>query len=87
MTGLHVQFSVKLLLFLVRILFLGLRKIAGLDFECVGFLRKIFLDLIFVGDKVVKKGLVFLVLVFMFGIGGELVGLGIGDVLGGFLER
>lgn len=87
MTGLHVQFSVKLLLFLVRILCLGLRKIAGLDFECVGLLRKIFLDLIFVGDEVVEKGLVFLVLVFMFGIGGELVGLGIGDVLGGFLER
>lgn len=87
MTGLHVQFSVKLLLFLVRILFLGLRKIAGLDFECVGLLRKIFLDLIFVGDEVVEKGLVFLVLVFMFGIGGELVGLGIGDALGGFLER
>jgi hypothetical protein len=65
----------------------GLREIVRLDFLYVGFLINLFLDFAFVGNKVVEEGLVFLVLIFIFAVRGELVGLGIGDIVGGFLER
>lgn len=85
MAWLHVHLMIKSLLFFKGCLIMWLRKMTGLNFHGMGLLRQILFNLISVRDEVIKYGLIFLMLGFLFGSGWELVG--IGYVLTGLLER